>query len=163
MPAYNSEHSHPLCYRIGYFPWREKSSAKTRMLREKSNIPLEPARPPSPVLNSEQANPSFLPPESPSHIKVKLISSISPRSIRPEQALFSNLSATINARPDGVKENAYDSTVPKTLDSPKSRPVSRDPPILPARQKTTLEKKTGYGRGDLGRERPESEPGPRQA
>ncbi len=51
------------------------------------------------------------------------------------------------ARLDGVKENTSDPIVSKLLDSPISRPVNENSPILPARQETTPGKTTGYGRG----------------
>ncbi len=76
---------------------------------------------------------------------------------RPEQALNRNLSMISYGHLDGLKENANDAPIPKVLDSPILRPVTPNLPILPARQEMTLEKTTGYGRGRLRRERPESE------
>ncbi len=52
-----------------------------------------------------------------------------------------------------MKENTDDPIVSKILDSPISRPVKDKSPVLPARQKTSLEKTTGYDSGVLRRER----------
>ncbi len=63
------------------------------------------------------------------------------------------------ARLDDVKENTSDPITTKTLDSPILRPVSEKSPILPARQKMSPEKTTGYGRGRLRRETAKPETG----
>ncbi len=72
---------------------------------------------------------------------------------RPESALNHNLSLTTNTRLDGLKENASNATVPKPGDSPITRPVRQKSPNLPARQKTSGEKTTGYACGHLRREK----------
>ena len=76
---------------------------------------------------------------------------------RPESPLNRNLSASMNCRGDDLRENASDPVVSRAQDSPVLRPVHGKSPILMPRQKTSLEKTTGYDYRILRRERGESE------
>src|SRR2546428_65414 len=77
---------------------------------------------------------------------------------RPESALNHDLSATSNGHPVGPEENTSDPVALRIPDSPRLGPFSMDSPILPTRQKTTVEKTTGYDSCVLRRERGEAEP-----
>ncbi len=66
-----------------------------------------------------------------------------------------------SARPDCVKENASDPITSEFPDSPILRPANEKSLRVPSRQRTTFKNPTGYGHGDLRREKHESE-GPRE-
>ncbi len=75
------------------------------------------------------------------------------RQTRPEQAPNRNLSTTTSDRLVGLKENASDAILLKTVDSPITRPVSPESPIITPRLKTFLENDRGYDNGVSRRER----------
>ncbi|OLD01605.1 MAG: hypothetical protein AUJ07_10965 [Crenarchaeota archaeon 13_1_40CM_3_53_5] len=75
----------------------------------------------------------------------------------PSTTLNRNLSATIYGHLDFLNENANDPIIPKFQTQPWQALAAKKSPTLPARQKTSPENLTGYGRVHFRRERGEYE------
>jgi len=75
----------------------------------------------------------------------------------PSTTLNRNLSATIYGHLDFLNENANDPIIPKFHTQPWQALAAKKSPTLPARQKTSPENLTGYGRVHFRRERGEYE------